>query len=230
MKQSREVVGLVYISATGIVIPVVHSDAAYEQIVALARMNPGMIRVLVGERRHVTELWRQLASLGLRPRIIRDQTVYAVERDEFIPSEVLELSTATDSDLEDVVAASGAMAVEEAGDDPQSRNPTLFRERIRARLARRRDFIHRYEGMLAFKSNVSALSLLGGQLEGVYTVPQLRRRGIGRQGTAAVTSWILERSARAVLLVNDDNGPARQLYEDLGYRVSHESQTVFISP
>lgn len=231
MTQGREVVGLVYVSATGIVIPVLHSETAYEQIVALARMNPGMVRVLVGERRHIGGLWFQLKSLGLRARIVRDQMVYTVERGEMPASNgALALIAAGEPDLDDVVQASAAMAVEEAGDDPHARNPTLFKERIRARLARQRDFIYRVQGRVAFKSNVSALSPIGGQLEGIYTPPDLRRQGLGYRGTAAITAWILERAERSVLLVNDDNLAARALYEKLGYRACHESRTIFISP
>jgi predicted GNAT family acetyltransferase len=61
-------------------------------------------------------------------------------------------------------------------------------------------------------------------------VPTHRGRGIGRRGTAAVTMWVLERAQRAVLLVNEDNEPARRLYETLGYRRMLESRTIFIAP
>lgn len=229
--QDGAIVGLAYISATGILIPALRSESSFEQIVSLARMNPGMIRVLVGERHIVNRLWAQLEALGLRTRLARDQLVFSVDRASFVPAEPsLTLARATDRDLDDVVTASADMAREEANDDPQSRNPTLFRERIRTRLMRQRDFVHREDGVLAFKSNVSALSPMGGQLEGVFTVPRFRQLGLGSRGTGAVSAWILERASRVVLLVNDDNELATRLYERLGYMRSHLSKTIFIAP
>ena len=104
----------------------------------------------------------------------------------------------------------------------------MFRARIRSRMERRRDFIARREGELVFKANVSAIAPIGGQIEGIYTAPSWRRRGLGRMGTAAMTAWVLERAERGVLLVNDDNTPARDLYESLGYRQIYKSQTIFV--
>ena len=118
------------------------------------------------------------------------------------------------------------MAIEEANDDPQSRNPTLFRERIRHRIRRGRDFVLFDDDTLIFKTNVSAMSPLGGQIEGIYTVPSARGNGFGRKGTSAVTGWVLERGSRAVLLVNEDNAVAKQLYQSLGYARIGLSQTV----
>jgi predicted GNAT family acetyltransferase len=228
---ARSIDGLIYISSTGIVIPVIKTKDAYDQVVEMARVNANTVRVLVGERRSVAELWSRLRKLGLEARISRDQLVYAVTRDEFHTDEQrLELQVASTADLDQVVAASAAMAREEAQDDPQARNPELFRSRIHDRLTRGRDFICLEKNQLLFKTNVAALSPMGGQIEGIFTVPSHRGRGIGRRGTAAVTTWVLERAQRAVLLVNEDNEPARRLYETLGYRAVLESTTIFIAP
>jgi GNAT superfamily N-acetyltransferase len=223
--------GLVYVSSTGIVIPVVQSSAALGQIAEMARQNPNMVRVLVGERPQVSDLWARLEKNGMEARICRDQLGYAVGRGEFPHGEpTLGLETARPAHLDQVVSASAAMAREEAQDDPQARNPELFRSRILERLQRGRDFVHFDGGTLVFKTNVAALSPLGGQVEGIYTIPAHRNRGIGRRGTAAITTWVLERAQNAVLLVNDDNHGARRIYEVLNYRPVLESRTIFIAP
>ncbi|MCK6545371.1 GNAT family N-acetyltransferase [Myxococcota bacterium] len=227
-----ELVGLVYVSATGIVMPSLSSDEALEGVVDVARANPAAVRVLVGERRQIAALWRKLGRLGLEARLSRDQLGYAATRATFrMPkASLLPLEIAHLAHLDQVVDASAKMAREEAGDDPQARNPEMFRTRIEERLARGRDFIHVERGKLVFKSNVAVLSELGGQIEGIYTPPFARGRHLGKRGTAAVTAWVLERAERAVLLVNEDNIPAIQLYEDLGYQRTHESRTIFVAP
>lgn len=229
--RDERMIGLCYLSSTGILMPVMSQPSSVEHLYGIARSNPGLVRVIVGERALVGALWTRLGSLGFLARLSRDQMVYAVSREGFrsTPSP-LPITVADAHHLDELVHASAAMAREEAQDDPQARNPSLFRERIRSRAARGRDFVHLLEGRLAFKGNVSALSEVGGQLEGIYTAPGLRRRGLGRRGTAALTAWVLERTSRASLLVNDDNAVARALYASLGYQPIYQSRTIFVAP
>lgn len=228
--RSQKIVGLCFLSATGILMPVMAGGvSSLEHLHGLARQNPALIRVIVGDRALVAALWERLGTFGLTARLSRDQMVYSLERDDFKNvADPLELELASFRHLDQVVEASAEMAREEANDDPQGRNPLLFKERIRARLSRGRDLIHQRAGKLIFKSNVSAVSELGGQIEGIYTVRDERRKGFGRRGTAAVTAWVLERGPRATLLVNDDNDTARALYESLGYKPYARSRTIFV--
>lgn len=229
--QAGEIHGLVYISDTGIVLPMLEDVAALESLVDIGRKNPGAIRVIVGERSIVGELWRRLQRLGFAERIARDQLGYTTTQSELrFEGDLPPLLTAEVANLDELVAASAAMAREEARDDPQKRNPSLFRARIRDRIIRGRDFVLARNGEIVFKCNVSALSDLGGQIEGIYTLPEHRGHGIGRACTASITRWVLERAERAFLLVNDDNTVARRLYETLGYQPVLESRTIFVAP
>ena len=220
-------VGLLYISVTGIMIPAALTGDAIERIGEMVHRNPNLARVIVGERSLVAHLWRMLMRRGTRARLSRDQVGYCLERSSAHLFEPLPLVAASIDYLEQVVQASAAMAREEARDDPFARNPRLFRERIAERLRRGRDFIYVPSRRLQFKSNVASLSVLGGQIEGIYTVPAFRQQGLGLRGTSAVTQWVLERADRAFLLVNEDNEDARRLYERLGYQPVIESRTVF---
>lgn len=228
--EDRRVEGLVYVSDNGIVIPVLSSPDGLDALVALGSRNPHAVRVVVGERWLVNDLVNAWAPLGFRPRLSREQIAYTVDQDTFVEARPpLELRPAELSDLEQVVSASAEMAREEAGDDPQARNPKLFRQRIKERLGRGRDFICTRDEALVFKSNVAALSAFGGQIEGIFVPRNHRGRSLGLSGTQWVTRWILDRSHRATLLVNDDNSSARSIYERLGYTPTHESRTIFFS-
>lgn len=228
--RSQELRALALLTPQGILHPVGASLGLVDGLTALVRANPGLVRIVVGVRSEVDALWERLSTLGLLARAIRSQRLMAVDRAGFQPAGAVgALSRASQADLDEVVAASAAMTREESGEDPQGRNPSLFRERVATRVERGRDFVLRIGGTLVFKCNVSALSRLGGQIEGIYTVPDARRRGLGRAGTAWITGWVLDRADRAVLLVNDDNDGAQQLYASLGYREVHRSRTVFVS-
>ncbi len=220
-------ISLLYISVTGIMIPAHLTEPALRRVGEMVERNPNLARVVVGDRRLVAQLWRVLSSRGIRARLARDQVGYSVEREAARLVEPLDLVPAGIEHLDQVVQASAAMAREEAKDDPFARNPRLFRERIAERIRRGRDFVHVPRSQLRFKSNIASLSALGGQIEGVYTIPAFRHRGLGLRGTSAVTQWVLDRAQRAFLLVNEDNLDARRLYERLGYRSVCESRTVF---
>lgn len=221
--------GLAYFSDTGIVLPALTHPDAIDEVVRVAQRNPGSVRVLVGARAQVDQIWRGLSRRGAYARQIRDQRGYVVTREGFREAGDLSLAPADEAVLDQLVEASAAMAREEARDDPQRRNPPLFRERIRERMLRGRDMVHLDHGRLLFKSNVAALSPLAGQVEGIYTVPSARRQGLGTRGTSAITRWVLERAQRAFLLVNEDNTSARRLYEGLGYADVLASRTIFLA-
>lgn len=222
--------GLVYVSDTGIVIPAIRDEAAIEELGKLGKRNPSAMRVIVGERSTVGRLWQLLEHTGMVARILRDQLGYSVDRTNFTdPPASLTLERGGTEYLDQIVDASAAMALEEARDDPQGRNPELFRARIEERLERGRDFIHVENGRVVFKTNVSAVSSVGGQIEGIYTLPAHRGRGLGLAGTASITRWVLERAERAFLLVNDDNETAIRIYEKLGYSKVLESRTIFVA-
>ncbi len=223
-----EILGLVYISDTGIVLPMASNEDSLDGLVEIARRNPNAIRVIVGERSLVGALWGRIDRFGFEARISRDQLGYSVDSQTFVRGDSRALVLAAEHHLDQLVEASAAMAREEARDDPQARNPVLFRARIRDRVERGRDFIFIDNGRISFKCNVSAMSPIGGQIEGIYTLPAFRRSGLGRTGTQAVTAWVLERASRAFLLVNDDNDVALRLYEALGYQKVLESRTIFV--
>ena len=228
--QNRRVIGLALITETGILFPALHTDECFSQIEAITKANPGMIRVLLGPRDLVDKLWARLQKQGLQARIDQFQIMYKIDRAHFTyQSKDFQLDVASADDLEQLVQASAEMAKEESGDDAQARNPLVFRERVAIRLKRERDFIFKIENQLAFKVSISLLVSAAGQIEGVYTPPQFRRRGIARRGTGFITDWILQKASAAILLVNEENKVARALYEDLGYQAYLKSRTIFIS-
>lgn len=221
--------GLAWVSRLGVVMPHLRTE---DGLRSLARwLGPDRGRVIIGPADATRALWRHIERRGARARIIRDQIAYVTTRERFRgheASQEIALRPAGQADLDIVVDASAAMALEESKDDPARRNPGLFRSRISDRIRLERDFILVEEGRLVFKITVAACCPLGGYLEGVYTIPSARGRGLGRAGTAWATRWILERAPTATLLVNTDNHAARRMYENLGFVRAYDSQTILV--
>lgn len=219
--------GLALVSELGVVMPHLVREPSIDELARI--VGPVAPRVIVGPAWVARRLWDLLERRGSRARVARDQVGYIVSRDSFrglLEAREVELRPAGLEDLDALVAASAAMAIEESNDDPARRNPGLFRARIAERIRKGRDFVLCEHGQLVFKVNIAALSPQGGHIEGVYTIPAARGRGIGRAGTAWATRWILERGPLATLLVNHDNWCARSLYEALGYVRAYESRTI----
>jgi ribosomal protein S18 acetylase RimI-like enzyme len=222
---------LALVTSVGILHPLGRSLGLLDGLCGLFRANPRLLRVLVGPTATVDALWERLTTLGLQARSFRNQRLLVAERRSFRPCHGARfLVPAGRPDLDAVIETSAAMAREESKEDPMRRNPQLFRARIAARINLEHDFVHREANELVFKCNVSALSSIGGQIEGIYTAPAFRRRGHGRAGTSWITQWVLERAERSVLLVNEDNLVARRMYSELGYQDVHASRTIFIGP
>jgi ribosomal protein S18 acetylase RimI-like enzyme len=66
-------------------------------------------------------------------------------------------------------------------------------------------------------------SRAGGKTEAVFVVPEWRRRGLARYLLRESMLFLRERGlAFAELEMDSENGPARALYESLGYRVCQD--------
>lgn len=64
----------------------------------------------------------------------------------------------------------------------------------------------------------------------VFTRPELRGEGYAEAVTSSVTMDALNAGATALLNVEEDNVPARRVYEALGYRVISRRPWVFVEP
>jgi uncharacterized protein len=70
-----------------------------------------------------------------------------------------------------------------------------------------------------FKAELAVVTKHTAQVQGVWTDPEWRGRGLASTGMAAVVHDSLRRVAPTVsLYVNDFNEPARRVYDRCGFR------------
>jgi predicted GNAT family acetyltransferase len=78
--------------------------------------------------------------------------------------------------------------------------------------------------------DIGCAGLTTGQIQGVYSPPRLRGRGIAAAGMAACCELAFNWYPVLSLYVNDFNHPAVALYERLGFtRMQYDFQTVLLS-
>lgn len=182
----------------------------------ITRMLP--VRAIISPAALVEMLWGRLRSRLDPPTVVRlTQPVYAIRGRMDYP----DLTTArysTMRELEALVPACAAMHKEEVGIDPLERDASGYRERIRELVERKRSVVLIHQNRIAAKCEYSAVTPDAVQLMGVWTSPDLRRRGFSRVLLREVCGHFARKGKTVTLFVNDFNRPAVSLYESLGFQ------------
>lgn len=205
---------------------------------ALARGLPlagGAFRVIVGPRPAVDAVWAELEGRGMRARLIRDQVVLTLQRDELLaPGEppAAHLRLAETADLDELVQATMAMHAHETLEVPLERDEPVFRRTVEYQASKRRIWVisEGAPASLRFKASVSAFCNFGAQIEGVWVPPPHRGAGYAREGLRQLCVELFRSVDTVSLYANEDNAPALHLYEaHLGFRRAMPFKTVFLA-
>ena len=114
--------------------------------------------------------------------------------------------------------------------DPYAGDPAGWRRRMASFIDRGWSWVWTEAGEVVFKAELSAWTPEVAQLQGVYTSPRHRRRGIAHAGLAAVCAQVLASVPRCTLYVNGYNTGALRLYAGLGFRPAGTFATVIYKP
>jgi uncharacterized protein len=181
-------------------------------------------RILVGPRDATIALH---AALQRPARDIRDrQALLAVDGDTPMPATEVPVRHATPADLDQLVLAAAAMHREELGIDPMIVDSSWWRARMATLVHRGWSWVWTERGEVVFKAELSALAPGVAQLQGVFTAPDHRRRGIAALSLAAICRELFAQVAICSLYVNQGNDAALSLYRRLGFQPRGEYATV----
>ncbi|MDT0321063.1 GNAT family N-acetyltransferase [Streptomyces millisiae] len=119
-----------------------------------------------------------------------------------------------------VLPAAVAMFTEEVGVSPldAADGGLAYQSRVAETVGTGRCFGRIEDGRVVFKAEIGAVTPHACQLQGVWTAPELRGRGLATAGLATVLRHALDEVAPVVsLYVNDFNAPALTVYRRLGF-------------
>ncbi|HEY8674079.1 MAG TPA: GNAT family N-acetyltransferase [Candidatus Dormibacteraeota bacterium] len=199
-------------------------DAAVPLAQALAAA--AQPRMVVGHRASVMALHN--AFRPPRPaRELRDpQPLLILAKGDLGAAPSPEVRLSTRDDLEALILAAARMHREEMGIDPLAIDAPAWRSRMISLIERRWSWIWMRGHEVVFKAELSAWTPEVVQIQGVYTAPQHRGRGIARAGLAAVCEQIFREVPRCSLYVNQYNVIAQRVYEHLGFKPADVFATV----
>jgi ribosomal protein S18 acetylase RimI-like enzyme len=183
-------------------------------------------RMLVGPRQSVNAL-RDALLPSRTPRDVRDpQPLLVLTRDAVLPDVATPVRLANRADVEPLTIAAAAMHREEMG-DPLPMDPGAWRARMTSLVELGWSWVWTERDAVVFKAELSAWTPEAVQIQGVYTHPGRRGRGIATAALAAMCRAVLRQVPVCSLYVNDTNTTALRLYERLGFRRAGDFSTVF---
>ncbi len=184
-------------------------------------------RMIVGPRKTVERYWECVAARHAAPRIVREsQPVLAVDRGALRgdPGGV-SVRRARPAEWQSVAVNSAAMIHEELGYDPRV-GSAEFDANIRAAIERGTWWVGEFENQLSFYCSEGPYNARTLQVQGIWTPPQLRKRGLGAAALFGICDSLLKDYPTISLYVNDFNAAGLALYKALGFHQVAEFTTL----
>ncbi len=208
-----------------IVLAADHANAI-DAFVAVGRNHRGE-RMIVGPRATTRRYWERIAPHHVAPRATRErQHVMELERGRLAPHKADVIVRKARIDEWTIVADnSAAMIAQELEYDPRRSSPE-FTANVRAMIDRGLWWVGESYGRLCFFCNVGPWSPRTAQLQGIWTPPELRGKGLATAAMSGICDRLLAVSPSLSLYVNDFNDRAIALYERIGFRTIAEFQTI----
>lgn len=195
---------------------------------ALAQLAPlhRFERMIVGPRRVVQWYWEIVKAWHAPPRIVRErQPLLAVTAQTLqMQHGTVRVRRARRAESEAIAKHSAQMIDQELGYNP--RHFPDFTENVRRMIDRGLWWVGIHDGRLCFVCNAGPFSEKTLQLQGIWTPPALRRRGLAAAALSGICAQLLQSFPSLSLYVNDFNTAALALYARLGFTTVGEFSTL----
>ncbi len=185
--------------------------------------------LIFGARRQVDLFWQHLAAYGREQKMVRDFSWYVCEQPAQ-PIQQFHLEQATPEHLEMVVAAHASMFIEATGKDPRLADPEGFRERALERIKRGRTWVRIEDEQVIFKAELQSITPDAIYLEGIWTDPAYRGRGIAKASVVELTHRRMRKQQVVCLVIEPGEAAAQYIYEYAGFRYHQDYQAVYLEP
>lgn len=224
---SGELTAALFVGGTGgMVVPSSNLPLA---IADIAKALHGKVKLgaALGEKGCVDVL---LTHLGTpRPKVSRQQRLFAVSADDLGPFTNPALRLATEADMDQLLPMAAEAVKEIMQRDPLEEDPEGYPLRVRQRVKARRTYVYEEKGRLIFKIDVGSRSQYGAELEGLYTLPDERRRGHATLSLGQISRHLLSSLPRLTLRVDDSDPALAGVARKVGYLAGRAQRLVVVA-
>jgi RimJ/RimL family protein N-acetyltransferase len=227
--RNGELVGLAGLRPSVVLDAEVREEAIEAFVPLLDSLAVGLVKSPVGA---VDLLWKRLSRRRRRQVLVdRIETAYALKAQagrlqEPRPGEMVR--PASVDDLEPLVIAARESLREEQRPDPFAGDARAFRRWVKGRVGRAR--VVEVDGDVRFAGYADVRRPEGWLLQGIYTWPEMRRRGYARAGVSELCREAFAAGADHVqLAVVEGNEAGRRLYESLGFEPFGQLRTILFT-
>jgi RimJ/RimL family protein N-acetyltransferase len=227
--QNGEIVGMAGLHPTVILDANAGKEAVEAVLPYLKRIKVGLVKSPVPT---VDLLWGQLSARRSRRVLVdRIEIAYVLYEGDWKPIEPAAAESvrhARDGDLDDLVVAARESLREEDRPDPFVGDAEGFRRWVRGRVARAR--VVEIDGRVAMVGYADVQRPEGWLLQGIYTWPDCRQRGLASFGVSELCREAFRAGADHVqLAVVEGNVAAQRLYECLGFTPFAKLRTILFT-
>jgi len=180
----------------------------------------------------VDQVWQELRRRSPRCAIVdRYEAVYLLQAGDaelIAPGPDMRVRPAAVDDLEALVVAARESLREEGRPDPFAGDVRGFRRWVRGRVPRAR--VVEVGGQVVFVGYADVQRPEGWLIQGVYTWPEMRGRGLAKVGVSDLCQEAFAAGGSHVqLAVVEGNLPGVKLYEGLGFQPFARLRTILFS-
>jgi len=228
-RRGAAIVGVVGLRPTVVFDAAVAPEAIEAFLPFVQSLGVGLVKSAVGA---IDRLWSQLAQRAPRRSVVDRCEIAYVLRREYArlrdPAGRAVARPARGADLDALVIAARESLREEGRPDPFSGDVSGFRRWVSGRVARAR--VIESEGRVVFVSYADVQRPDGWLVQGVYTWPEVRGRGLAIAGVSDLCREAFAAGADHVqLAVVEGNVPGVRLYERLGFKPFARLRTILFA-
>ena len=184
-------------------------------------------RLVFGEARLVEEFCRRLPGEGYETELVREFD-WLVCRAARRRVEQWQMEQARPGHFSAVAEAHAEMVREATGRDPREADADGFYGRVRDRLERGRTWVKVESGQVVFKAEVQSVTPEAIYLEGIWTHPAWRGRGIAKACVTELTHQRLLGRQLVCLVAEPHERAALHIYGEVGYEKEGDYQARYL--
>jgi RimJ/RimL family protein N-acetyltransferase len=182
--------------------------------------------LMVGPRSAVLALHQCLEPRRHAREIHDPQPVMVIDRQRLRVLPPAPIRPSTRRDVDTLAIAAAMMHREELSADTAPPDASAWRSRMTQLVDRGWSWVWTEGGRVVFKAELSAWTADVVQVQGVFTGPWRRGRGVATAGMTALCSLLLDQVPLVTLYVNGYNRAALRVYDRVGFEQQGEFATV----